>query len=120
MSDGLGMATFFQAFNDEYKHENLPAMRPISFPKQLLVWLISPFITLQIMASVMLSKKGNDVLKNGKPLTGVKTLGFSWDIHLPMMKKICKQKGCTLNDYCSSILSVSLFEWFSRQEQRDK
>lgn len=119
MTDGLGIATFFQGFNGSYDATNLPAMRPLSFCKQLFVWLVSPFLILQTLGSVMLMKRDSNALKkDNTPLSGKKTLGYILDLNLPAIKDYCKSKGCTVNDYCSSLLSVSLYKYFEREERR--
>ena len=52
--DGLGIATFFQMFTDEYDPKNLPAMKPLGFCKQLFVFLISPLLTLSAVLPTMI------------------------------------------------------------------
>ena len=52
-TDGLGIATFFQMFTDEYDPKNLPAMKPLGFCKQLFTFLISPLLILKIVLPTM-------------------------------------------------------------------
>ena len=52
MSDGLGIATFFQCFNGNYDSSALPAMKQIPLWKRAFVFLISPFLMMWTMLSL--------------------------------------------------------------------
>ena len=56
MTDGLGIATFFQGFNSVYDHRNLPAMKPLGFCKQIFVWLMSPFLVIGVLGKMAMVK----------------------------------------------------------------
>ena len=43
-------------------------------------------------------------------------MGYTLDLDLPAMKDYCKSNKCTINDYCSAILSVSLHEYLEQAE----
>lgn len=45
-------------------------------------------------------------------MTGIRKASFSNDLDLQKMKTFCKQNGCTINDYTSSLVANSLFEYF--------
>lgn len=115
-TDGLGIATFFQMFTDEYDPANLPAMRPIGFCKQLFVALISPLLMLSVILPTLIQKVDHNAMNTGKPMSGVKTGGFSYDLDLEGIKKFCKAKSCTVNDYASSVLSCALYAYFVGEE----
>jgi len=53
----------------------------------------------------------------GKEMSGVKTGGFSYDINVDEIKKYCKEKKCTVNDHCSSVLSCALYKYFVEEEK---
>lgn len=119
MTDGLGIATFFQGFNGSYDATNLPAMRPLSFCKQIFVYLVSPLLILQTLPSVAMMKRDSNALKkDNEPLSGRKTLGYALDLNFSQVKIYCKENKVTINDYCSSLLSTSLYEYFANEEQK--
>jgi hypothetical protein len=66
----------------------------------------------------MIQKVDHNAMNCGKAMSGVKTGGFSYDLNLDLIKKYCKSKKCTINDYCSSILSCALYAYFVGEEQR--
>lgn len=118
LSDGLGFVTFLQSLNDVYRHEDLPAMKPLSFLKEMLINLISPFLILRTFAiNLTMSADTNFIKKDGEA-SGKKTLGVIPDLHLPELKKYTKENKCTINDYSVALLSVSLHEYFKLEEKR--
>ena len=118
MSDGMGIATFFQAFNDDYNSANLPAVRPLPAFKQFGVHLLSPFLVLREMYVTATAKVDINSIKKPVSMSGKKTLGYIKDLGLPQMKEFCRKKRCTIGDYCNCLLSISLFEYFSIQKQK--
>ena len=69
-----------------------------------------------MLTQVGLAKKDLNAMKTPANLSGEKTMGTILDLDLPAMKDYCKANKCTINDYCSSILSVSLYEYFEQEE----
>jgi len=63
-------------------------------------------------------RDSNALKKDNTPLSGKKTFGYNFDLNLQGMKDYCKAKNCTINDYCSALLSVSLYEYFELEEKR--
>jgi hypothetical protein len=118
MTDGLGIATLFQCFNGKYDSSALPAMKPISFVKQLFLTIISPFLVLWFMLSMQFMSKEVNSFKKGHPISGKKAFGVVMDLQLTKMKTYCKKVGCTINDYCASLLAISMREYLENEEQR--
>lgn len=116
-TDGLGIATFFQMFTDEYDPKNLPAMKPLGLCKQLFVFLISPLLMLGAVLPTMIQKVDYNAMSCGKQMSGVKTGGFSYEINIDEMKKYCKAKSCTVNDHASSVLSCAMYAYFKEEEE---
>lgn len=113
MSDGLGIATFLQGFNDVYDHTALPAMRPLGFCKQLFIWIICPLLVIFTLISTTLAKRDRNLIRKDCEPSGKKVLAVINDLDLPGIKKYNKKIGATVNDYCLSLLSVSLHEYFT-------
>ena len=87
-------------------------MKPLSWGKQIFVWLMTSFLILGTLGSMLLVTKEINAINRDEPISGKKTLGYIKDIHMNKMKKFCKDKNCTVNDYCSSVLSIALHEYF--------
>ena len=119
-TDGLGIATLFLSISQEYDSSNLPGLKPISWFKSLILFILSPFLVLYVMIKVQLAPRDENILKNNEKKTGRKTGAFSQDLDLPLMKKYCKSNGITINDYTTSLLSTSLYEFFEKEKERQK
>jgi len=65
------------ALSDGYDHTALPALKPLSFGKRLLVFLLSPYLI--IKGNIDVARKHNNInfIKKDKPLTGQKKGAFS-------------------------------------------
>jgi len=91
-SDGLGLATLFMCLSDSYDAKMLPSMRPIGFIKNFLIHLISPVLTIQTILETGGMGRDKNCINNGKPISGVKTGGFSYDLNIAEIKAYCKAK----------------------------
>lgn len=67
---------------------------------------------------MLMKRDSNALKKDNTKLSGKKTVGFHYDLNLTAIKDYCKKKSCTINDYCSTLLSVSLYEYFENEEKR--
>lgn len=52
-------------------------------------------------------------------MTGRKNGAFVEDLQLAKIKAFCKQRGCTVNDYISAVMSNSFYEYFERHQEED-
>jgi NRPS condensation-like uncharacterized protein len=118
MTDGLGIATFFQCLNGNYDTTALPSMKPIPFYKRFLIFLISPILCIYtFMVFQMMSVERNALLKD-EPISGKKTYGYVRDLDVAKMKAYCKNNRCTINDYCAAIFSWTLAAYLKLEETR--
>ena len=69
------------------------------------------------MTVMQFMKKDINSIKKGGHISGKKTFGCIMDLNLSKMKEYCKKQGCTVNDYCASLMSVSLREYLHNEEQ---
>jgi NRPS condensation-like uncharacterized protein len=118
LSDGLGFTTFLQSLNDNYNPADLPAMRPISPIKMYFLYFISPLLILWVLAANLTLGKDSNAIKKDGVCSGKKILWPQTDMKLPKMKIFCKESKCTINDYCTALLSISLHEYFKNEEIR--
>lgn len=117
-TDGLGIACLFASIGQEYDSTTLPGMKPVPWIKRFFIFLMSPFLVLYVLLKVQLTPDDNNSMKNSEPKTGRKTGAYSKDLDLPAMKKYCKANGITINDYTTSLLSISLREYFNKEKER--
>ena len=68
--------------SDKYDHTALPALKPLSFGKKLMVFLLSPYLI--IKGNLDVARKSNNInfIKKDLPLTGIKRGAFSQDFDL--------------------------------------
>jgi len=45
------------------------------------------------------------------PLTGKKAIAFCKDIDLDGIKRYCKSRKCTINDYASALVLTAIYEY---------
>ena len=111
-SDGLGFATFFLALSNVYDKNALPALKPLSFLKQALIYLLLPFLILRISLVILFTFKNNNIIKRRQQMTGKKNGAFCQDYDLDAIKAYCKGHSCTINDFMTANLSVTLYQYF--------
>lgn len=93
-------------------------MRPLSFLKQHFLYLISPYLVLKtLLISAIQSRDRNPLRKDCEP-SGKKVLAVIPDMNLAAIKKYKAKLGCTINDYCVGLLSVSLHEYFTNEKNK--
>ena len=107
-------------FCDDYDASGLPAMKPLGLFKQIFVFIISPLLILSVVLPTMIQKPDYSSINHGGQFSGVKTGGASNDIDVNLVKKYCKEKKCTINDYASSVLSCALYAYLVEQEEKEK
>ena len=86
----MGFSGFAMALSDGYDHTSLPSLKPLSFGKRLMVFLLSPYLI--IKGNLDVARKHNNInpIKKDKPLTGNKRGAFSQDFDLSKIKAFCK------------------------------
>jgi hypothetical protein len=100
--------------NNDYDAQNLPGLKPLTWGKKLLLILAWPYMHTKASIKVLCVRKNNNVIKKNLPMTGRKNGAFYKDFDAAQMKLFCKKKGCTINDYASSLISTSFYELFER------
>ena len=75
-SDGLGFSTFFLALSNVYDMKALPALKPVGFLKQALIYILLPFLILRISLVILFTFKNNNIIKRKQPMTGKKNGAF--------------------------------------------
>mmetsp|Transcript_16071 Transcript_16071/g.27128 ORF Transcript_16071/g.27128 Transcript_16071/m.27128 type:complete len:214 (+) Transcript_16071:501-1142(+) len=118
-SDGLGISSLYLAVSDEYDPSALPVLKPLSCMKHTVTLLLSPFMILYTLATSLTLSTDNNPLCNKSKKSGKRVGGFSSDIDLPAMKKYCKERGFSINDYTSAILSTTLYDFYSQSDITD-
>ena len=68
--DGLGVASYFAALSQIFDPKALPAMKPIPFPKQLLIWCLSPFLVLKSSFDILLKMRVTNSINTDQPMSG--------------------------------------------------
>jgi len=56
----------------------------------------------------------NSVIANGRPLTGKKAIAFAKDFDLAGIKRYCKARKCTINDYATSLCLTAIYEYTTK------
>lgn len=77
----------------------------------MFLYLISPFLVIHTLATTLTTKADSNAIKKSDKISGKKKLAVISDINLPLIKKYKDKVDCTVNDYCVSLLSVSLHEY---------
>jgi NRPS condensation-like uncharacterized protein len=112
-TDGLGFATWFLSMSEgEFDTSALPGLKPLSFFKKLLIKLLYPILLLTQSLKILLTFADHNAIKKRMPMSGRKKGAFTTDLNLNRMKEYCKHSKCTINDYVTSLMSCSLYEYF--------
>jgi hypothetical protein len=111
-TDGMGAAFLCMAMNDKYDAEGLPGLKPLPFAKKCFIYLISPYLVIRSGLRILFQYKDRNCIKN-RPNSGKKVAAFTLDINLQAMKSLAKANGATVNDFITSLLSVTLYRYFA-------
>jgi hypothetical protein len=73
----MGFSGFAMAMSDGYDHTALPALKPLSLSRKLMIFLLSPYLL--IKGNLEVARKYNNInfIKKEKALTGKKKGAFS-------------------------------------------
>lgn len=76
-----------------------------------------PIMIPKLMIKSAFFDKSNNVFQNNDvPLTGRKRVAFTRDLDLVQIKKFCKQTGCTINEYATSLIGTAMYEYSEKQK----
>lgn len=118
--DGLAIAALLLAMNENPDFSQLVGYKPVTWWKQIIIWLVLPFNSLKTTVVCMLgSTDRNPIKRPNNPLTGKKHGAFNMDMSLPKIKAASKQLGCTVNDFIAAILSNTQYEYFERYKHQN-
>jgi hypothetical protein len=53
-------------------------------------------------------------INRGEPMSGRKKGAFTHDLDISKIKKFCKMKNCTINDYYTAQFSAVFYEYFEK------
>jgi len=109
LSDGLGFSTFFLCLSGEFDPKVLPGVKPLGFVKDMIITLLTPFLTARATLEILLTTRIPNALSGTKQMTGNKRGAFTEDLVLDDIKTFCKSKEVTINDYMCGLLSNTLY-----------
>lgn len=114
----MGFSGFAMAMSDGYDHTALPAIKPLSLCKKLMIFLLSPYLVIRGNLDVARKHNNINLIKKDKPLTGNKKGAFSQDFDLASIKQFCKKNSCSIHDYMGAVLGTSLYEYFDNHKDQ--
>ena len=113
LMDGQGIAWFVKLVaGDNDDISGLPGMKPMGMLTWIFLHLMGPFLLLY--GIFFAPKATGNAINTGEPITGEKHGAISRDLSIAEIKKAAKDKKCTVNDFMTSVLVVSLEEYFRR------
>jgi len=118
-TDGLGFGAFLLMLSGNYDKNALPALKPLSFVKNVMIWLLMPYLFLKNALSIAFTFRNYNCIKKRWPMTGKKNGAFTNSLDIYAMKTYCKANGCTINDYTTSLISNTLYEYMENHPEID-
>eukprot|EP00347_Sterkiella_histriomuscorum_P001921 403370158 len=116
MGDGLSGQFIAMATSDEYDPDNSPHIRDVPEYQQILLYILGflkvPWVLLK---NLMIVGQKNPLINQGH-MSGVKLCEVSKDIIFDQVKQKCKELNVTINDYFTSILSLTVFKYFDQNQ----
>jgi len=107
----MSLSAMGMAISDEYDADALPGMRGDTFMFKVIRNLMAPLLILRCGWKLSGVPHANTVLQNNIPLTGRKKIAFVKNLDLVGMKKFCKSRKCTINDYATSLILTTFYEY---------
>lgn len=118
-ADGLAVGSFLLSLCGEYDSSALPGMKPLGLCKQLMIYLLYPFLILRSCVVMFSSPADFNCMKRGVPMTGRKHGAFTEDLDLVQIKQFCKQNSCTIHEYTTCVLSNTFYEYMENHRTID-
>jgi hypothetical protein len=91
LTDGLGVATFFLAISGHYDSSALPSLKPLPWYKRLTILILTPFLLIRAILSMLTTLKNSNAIKKSIPMTGIRNGAFLMDLDLSKIKAYCKE-----------------------------
>lgn len=103
-----------EALSDSYDHKNINGLKPLSLAKSVVITALSPVLHLYASYKLLTMPIDYNSIANGTPLSGKKKGAISSEIKISKVKSLSKKLGCTVNDLMTTILSMTLLEYFKK------
>lgn len=110
MADGLSLSAFFMQMSETFQVDSLPGLKPMTFLENFFGHLALFKYLPKFLGKSGKFKFETHILQNKTEMTGRKRIAFTQDIDLAQIKKYCKQNGCSINDYATSLIGTSIYE----------
>lgn len=115
-ADGLGLSTFMLYVFGEFSASDIPGLKPLPWWKRLVIIVAAPMLLTVASFKILFTCRNHNSIKRNKPMTGRKRGAYTGNLQPLKMKAYCKQRGITINDYCTAVLSNTLFEYFNTHQ----
>jgi len=116
LGDGLALVSFLMVLCDKYDTANIPLMKCMPWFQKLFIKLASPFFILKEIGPLIFPRTDYNAICNGRKLTGRKKGSFRY-LNFDAMKAASKKYNCTINDFVSSLIAVSLHDYFHKMKE---
>ena len=88
-------------------------LKPMHWSKKLLIYLATPYTVLKETYLLLNLKPDNNAICNGKKFNGKKKGAFRY-LNFKALKDASKKHGSTINDFLTSLITVSLHDYLHR------
>ena len=112
MADGLSIVHMMNLLNDKPDVKNLVGLKAIPIWKKALIYLTSPYYTIKASILLLAIKERYNPIKRKLPVSGKKHGAICTDLNLKKIKQASKDRGCTVNDLTSALMSTAIHEYF--------
>lgn len=116
MGDGVAIGSMLNAMTPEPKATNIIGLT-LSCLKKLLTVITLPFSLIAATCHILGRPTDVNPIHTKARQSGIKKGAFNMDLKLHEVKDACKNAGCTINDFITSILSLSCAEYFERYKE---
>ena len=116
MGDWLALAPFMMQLNNLTDPTNIPLLKPIPWHIKLMIAVASPFYALKELGPLFFPPVDHNAICNKRILSGKKRGAFR-KLTFNSLKAASKRSNCTLNDFVSSLIGVSLHDYFQKMKE---
>ena len=97
----------FTALSDFFDQESLIKFQKMTIQQRILLNIMAVIYIPVALYKLLSVRENSNSFNHFGNLSGIKNLAFSRDIKVSDLKKACSKHKCSLNDYITSILSIS-------------
>lgn len=109
--DGQGCSILFQSLSENCSVQNL---RLPEKQNTVLSLLYLPIALFRVFFYQSTFRKDCNLISRGQKCKFDIRGAFTTEMDIDEIKKVCKQRKCTINDYCFSLISVALYRYMEK------